>query len=119
MKPQFMVLLVEEGGTARGEIKFLDGPDEVTRYVEVLLEGGFARESIRVFHGDEIDLEISYRPVVALSVAGEAQSDADGEAPPGDGEWRGGDLPAGEAPEVDEEQGVLNGVRFSEQFRPS
>jgi hypothetical protein len=116
-----MVLLSEEQDAARGEIKFLSTPADVAHYIESLLEGGFARESIRVFHGNEIELEISYRPVVSLAASDDSTApqgdDQMSSAPP---EPQNGDVPAdAEAAEGDEAQGVRNGVRFSELFRPS
>jgi hypothetical protein len=120
MTSQFMVMLTEEKDAARGEIKFLDAPADVAHYIETLLEGGFARENIRVFHGNEIELEISYRPVVSLAASTEPTPSESEDSPDGPAEPQNGDVPAGdEAPEGDEAQGVRNGVRFSELFRPS
>jgi hypothetical protein len=121
MTSQFMVLLTEEKGAARGELKFLASATDVAHYIETLLEGGFDRESIRVFHGSEIELEISYRPVVSLSAAAEPPPPEEPEAPaPAAAESQNGDVPAeGDAAEGEEVQGVRNGVRFSELFRPS
>ena len=118
MTAQFIVLLTEGKDAARGELRFLDAPADVAHYIEVLLEGGHAKENIRVFHGNEIELEVSYRPVVSLAAAEEEDSRPEAEALP-EGEAQNGDLPEGELPEGDEVQGVRNGVRFSELFRPS
>ncbi len=117
MAAQFIVLLTEEKDAARGELKFLDAPADVARYIEVLLEGGFARENIRVFHGNEVELAVSYRPVVSLAAADEDSAESANDAPPEDAGSRDGDVPEGD--ESDEAQGVRNGVRFSELFRPS
>ena len=116
MAAQFIVLLTEETEAARGELKFLDTPADVARYIEVLLEGGFAKENIRVFHGNEIELAVSYRPVVSLATADEAPAEPATDEPD-DAGARDGDVPEGD--ESDEGQGVRNGVRFSELFRPS
>lgn len=119
MTTQFIVLLAEEKDAARGELKFLNTSADVAHYIEVLLEGGYAKENIRVFHGNEIELEISYRPVVSLTAAEEEHSEPEPETSPGNNESQNGDLPEGEQTEEDEAQGVRNGVRFSELFRPS
>ena len=116
MTAQFIVLLTDESDTARGELRFLNTPADVAQYIEVLLEGGYAQENIRVFHGNEIELAVSYRPVVSLAAANDEPSDSVSEPTPDAGSVD-GDVPEGD--ESDEEQGVRNGVRFSELFRPS
>ena len=117
MTAQFMVLLTEDGDATRGEVKFLNSPNDVANYVEVLLEAGHVREKIRVFQGEEIGVEISYRPVVSLSAA-EAHSEAEGQDALGIGVAQNGDGPVQEAA-GDDGPGMLNGVRLSELFRPS
>ena len=117
MTAQFIVLLTEEKDAARGELKFLNAPADVAHYIEVLLEGGYAKENIRVFHGSEIELAVSYRPVVSLAATEEEPPEPAPDASPEDGAYRDGDVPEGD--ESDEAQGVRNGVRFSELFRPS
>ncbi len=117
MTAQFIVLLTEEKEAARGELKFLNAPVDVAHYIEVLLEGGYAKENIRVFHSTEIELAVSYRPVVSLAAAEEEPPESAPDASPEDAGSRDGDVPEGD--ESDEAQGVRNGVRFSELFRPS
>src|SRR5574342_476751 len=78
MTAQFMVLLTEDGDATRGEVKFLGSPNDVANYIEVLLEAGHAREKVRVFQGEEIGVEISYRPVVSLSAA-DTHTEAEGQ----------------------------------------
>jgi hypothetical protein len=117
MTAQFIVLLTEEKDAVRGELKFLNTSADVAHYIEVLLEGGYAQENIRVFHGNEVELAISYRPVVSLAASEETPAEP---TPDDSAEGAGasdGDVPEGE--ESDEAQGVRNGVRFSELFRPS
>lgn len=117
MTAQFVVVLTDEDSSDRGEIKVLDSADEVARFIEVLLEGGFGRERIRVFQGGEIALKVSYRPVVSLSAAKAALTADDGEAGSAGRDGRDEALPGGE--EASEAQGIRDGVRFSELFRPS
>ncbi len=117
MTAQFIVLLTEEKEAARGELKFLNAPVDVAHYIEVLLEGGYAKENIRVFHSTEIELAVSYRPVVSLAAAGDVPPEQPAEAAPENAAPRDGDVLEGN--ESDEVQGVRNGVRFSELFRPS
>ncbi len=116
MTAQFVVLLTDEKDVARGEIRLLTTAGDVARHIEVLLEGGYAQENIRVFHGTEIELAVSYRPVVSLSAAEDEPPDSV-PGPTPDAGWVDGDVPEGDEP--DEAQGVRNGVRFSELFRPS
>lgn len=117
MTAQFVVLLTDENDPDRGEIKVLASAGDVARYVEVLLESGAAPERVRVFHGAEIALEISYRPVVSLSASREQPAAPSSEslpvADPGEAEA------APESEEPAETPGMRNGVRFSELFRPS
>ncbi len=117
MTAQFIVLLAEEKDAARGELKFLNTSADVAQFIEVLLEGGYVQENIRVFHGNEIELAVTYRPVVFLAAAEAAPAEPDPDASPDDTAPRDGDVPEGD--ESDEAQGVRNGVRFSELFRPS
>lgn len=117
MTAHFMVLLTDEGAAARGEVKFFNGADDVAQYIEVLLDGGFAKENILVFHGKEVELEISYRPVVSLSAAGEGSSDADADEPSRIG--RNGAPSADKTPEGEDGVGVMKGARLAELFRPS
>ncbi len=117
MTAQFMVLLTDEKDAARGEIRWLDSASAVARFIETLLEGGFDGECIRVFHASEVALEVTYRPVVSLS----ASADPPQQTPADPGEPEGDEYPVdGQAEgEEPEEQGVRNGVRLSELFRPS
>jgi len=116
-----MVLLTDEKDAARGEVRWLDSAAAVAHYVETLLEGGFRSECIRVFHATEIALEVSYRPVVSLAASNDEPRDAPAARDQPEGEDP--DPSAGEQAddgELEEEaQGVRNGVRFSELFRPS
>jgi hypothetical protein len=112
-----MVLLTEDGDVTRGEVKFLNSSNDVANYIEVLLEAGHAREKVRVFQGEEIGVEISYRPVVSLSAA-DTHTEAEGQDVLGIGVAQNGDVPVKETAGNDG-PGMLNGVRLSELFRPS
>lgn len=116
MAAQFMVLLTEEGNATRGEMKHLESAEDVANYIEVLLEGGFTRENIRVFHGEEIEVEVTYRPVVSLSPAGGQPPEAYRVGAPDSEDTEDEAVPVTRG---DDGQGVINGVRLSEQFRPS
>ena len=118
MTAQFVVLLTDEDTSDRGEIKVLSSAGDVAHYVEVLLESGVDQERIRVFHGAEIGLEISYRPVVSLSASREQAPGQSKEPVPEDDTGSEEAVPEGEE-EAAEIPGMRNGVRFSELFRPS
>jgi hypothetical protein len=60
----------------RGEISVMDNPHKAARLVETLLEAGFGKERIRVFTGNEMELQVTHRPVVAL-----VENDAPAEEP--------------------------------------
>jgi len=117
MTAQFVVLLTDESESDRGEIKVLTSAGDVARYVEVLLESGVAQERIRVFHGAEVGLEVSYRPVVSLSASHEKTTVQSKEPIPGEDTGEGEAVPGED--EGAEVPGMRNGVRFSELFRPS
>lgn len=119
MTAQFLVVLVDDKDPERGEFRLVDDPADVARYVENLLEGGYGQERIRVFEAAELHLEVNYRPVVSLG-ADSAPAEAPASAPPqtdelveDEGEQQADGNNSTEA------QGMRNGVRFSELFRPA
>ena len=127
MLNKVIVVVSDPGDGSHGEINVLDGPEQAAEFVERLLESGFEQERVRVFDGDELQMQVRQRPVVSLI------SDASGrrEEVPKDEE----EEPAA-APQVKPEQEPVaihdravtdevdaqpferNGVRFSSQFRP-
>jgi hypothetical protein len=110
-----------------GEINVLQSQEEATRLVETLLESGFEQERIRIFVGDEMQMEVRHRPVVSLSTTDTGRTSKE-DTPP---------AKAPEAPDSQEEEPVTvsararslhfeevaaepfikNGVRFSSLFR--
>ena len=119
MTAQFLVVLVDDKDPERGELRLVDGPADVARYVVTLLEDGHLQDRIRVFEAAEIHLEVNYRPVVSLSADSasvaapiNAQPQTD-EAVEDEGEQQ------ADCDDSTEAQGMRNGVRFSELFRPS
>jgi hypothetical protein len=62
-----IVLISDLDNAIRGEVNVLESPDEAVRLVESLIESGFEQERIRVFLGDEMQLEVRHRPVVSLT----------------------------------------------------
>ncbi|MDO8615449.1 MAG: hypothetical protein Q7T33_06890 [Dehalococcoidia bacterium] len=70
MPDKTIVLVSELDDSTHGEIHVLAGAQEAAHLVETLLEAGFGRERLRVFAVDELELQITHRPVVALVGAG-------------------------------------------------
>lgn len=119
-----------------GEINIFEEPGKATELIESLLGSGFEQERIRVFHGDEMEMQVSHRPVVAL-VGGEEQTAAEqppeavqDEAPEAEVTTSHTEEPAAMAAsmssvraEFQEEVAaapfVKDGVRFSSQFKPA
>jgi hypothetical protein len=124
MADKMIVLVCDLDDAIHGEINVLDGPEETTRFVESLLESGFERERIRVFLGDEMQMEIHHRPVVSLlgneRTSAEEPIRQDAEVAPQDSDeaesvtTRSATL----QPDQGQEPFVKNGVRFHTQFRP-
>lgn len=116
MTTSYVVLITDEDRPDSGEVKIIQGEGEVARYVEVLLEGGFSQERIRVFRGAEVSLEVSYRPVVSLTPPAEEPAPV---ARPRDTSEERTEEDAVQEDQSAEAPGVRNGIRFSELFRPS
>jgi hypothetical protein len=112
----------------RGEITVAEDPRTAAHLVETLLEAGFEQDRIKLFSGNETEIRVSSRPVVALvddespvalsrsyAPAEETSSPGHAEAeqlsPPSEGEWQ--------AEPVSSTPWVKDGVRFSSLFRAS
>ena len=67
MAHNVIVLVSDLDNAIRGELNVLKSVEEATRLVETLIESGFEQERIRVFLGDEMQMEIRHRPVVSLA----------------------------------------------------
>jgi hypothetical protein len=109
MTTKFIVMVSDRDNAKRGEITVADNPRTAAHLVETLLEAGFQQEQIKLFSGDETEMRVSSRPVVALM---------DGSSTPTARE----SVEPAEAAEksADEEVRpfVKDGVRFSSLFRP-
>ena len=134
MLNRVIVMVSDLDDASHGEINVLDGPEQAARFVETLLESGFDQERVRVFGGDELQMQVHQRPVVSLisNVRGRRE-----EAPPEEGEQAAPVPPATPQheqvaaatlmsdrartvmEEVAAQPFVRNGVRFSSQFRPA
>ena len=123
MSNRVIVMVSDLDDAKHGEISVMEGPHKAARLVETLLEAGFDQARIRVFTGDEMEMQVTHRPVVAL-VNGDAEAGPD-EAPapakqPTEAE---AELVAAnpkakaELEEVTATPFVKDGVRFSSQFR--
>ena len=110
MSTKVIVMVSDRDNVKRGEITVADNPRTAAHLVEALLEAGYRQEQIKLYSGDEAELRISSRLIVALvddcstPTAREpvepyetAKESADEEATPF----------------------VKNGVRFSSLFRPA
>jgi len=123
-----MVSDLDDG--VHGEINVLEGPDQAARFVETLIESGFEQERIRVFVGDEMQMEVHHRPVVSLNPGTKRARQED--APQGEDSEAEDDEEVEEETiaaaqvkssrrieEVNAEPMIKNGVRFSSMFRPA
>lgn len=70
MSSRMIVMVSDMDDAKHGEINVLDNPQKAARLVESLLESGFDQERIRIFNGDEMGMQVTHRPVVALVGAG-------------------------------------------------
>jgi hypothetical protein len=122
MSDKMIVLVCDLDDAIHGEINVLDGAEAAARFVETLLESGFERERIRVFVGDEMQMEVHHRPVVSI-LGTERASTEDApatEVAPQESTPEQETATARSATLQSEEEAepfVKNGVRFSTQFR--
>lgn len=131
MSDRVIVMVSDLDDGQHGEINIFEEPAKATELIESLLGSGFEQERIRVFHGDEMEMQVSHRPVVAL-VDGEGPSAAD--APPQAVEEepreartdaqepvaaRASSVRAEIREEVAATPFVKDGVRFSSLFKPA
>lgn len=128
MAHNVIVLVSDLDNAIRGELNVLENVEEATRLVETLIESGFEQERIRVFLGDEMQMEIRHRPVVSL--ASDSVGQATKEAAQAK-EEEGSPTPKEESPRaatiraaslvldgVTSEPFTRNGKRFSTMFGP-
>ncbi len=113
MTTKFIVMVSDRDNAKRGEITVADNPRTAAHLVETLLEAGFQQEQIKLFSGDETEMRVSSRPVVAL-VDGSSTPTARESVEPDEAAEKSAEKSADE--EV--RPFVKDGVRFSSLFRP-
>ena len=69
-----VVVVFDAEDSNRAEVAALESPESAERLLESLLESGYPRERMRVFNGSEVNMSVSYRPVVSLD--GESDPDS-------------------------------------------
>ena len=110
MSTKVIVMVSDKDNAKRGEITVADNPRTAAHLVETLLEAGFQQEQIKLYSGDEAEMRISSRPVVAL---------VDGSSTPTSRE----SVEPNEAAERSADEKAIpfvkDGVRFSSLFRPA
>jgi hypothetical protein len=114
MLNKVIVMVSDLDDGSHGEINVLDGPEQAAHFVETLLESGFEQERVRVFGGDEVEMQVHQRPVVSLISNARGRNE---EAPRDEKEEVAAPTPYA----MDEvaQPFVRNGVRFSSQFGPA
>lgn len=110
MSTKVIVMVSDRDNAKRGEITVADNPRTAAHLVETLLEAGFQQEQIKLYSGDEAEMRISSRPVVAL-VDGSSTPTARESVEPNEAAERSADEEAIPF--------VKDGVRFSSLFRPA
>ena len=132
MSNKVIVMVSDLDDASHGEINILDGPEAAVQFVETLLESGFEQERLRVFGGDELQMQVSHRPVVSLIVGNsrgrKEEAPREEEAAEAPTEQHHEQVAASKTvaarakavmEEVAAQPFVRNGVRFSSQFRPA
>ena len=135
MLNKVIVMVSDLDDASHGEINVMDAPEQAARFVETLLESGFEQGRVRIFGGDELQMQVHQRPVVSLisNVRGrkeEAQraEEDEQEAPAAPARPQQEQVAASKTmsararavmDEVAAQPFVRNGVRFSSQFRPA
>ncbi len=110
MSTKVIVMVSDRDNAKRGEITVADDPRTAVHLVETLLEAGFQQEQIRLYSGDEAEMRISSRPIVAL---------VDDSSTPTAREPVEPYETARESADEEATPFVKDGVRFSSLFRPA
>ncbi len=127
MSGKTIVIISDLDDPKHGEITVVEGAHKAARLVETLLEAGFEQQRIRIFTGDEMDMQVTHRPVVALISGGSGATDAaDQPEQPVEPEATAHEdganrQPAGARTKAEVEAAeplVKDGIRFSTMFRP-
>ena len=137
MTNKVIVMVSDLDDASHGEINILESPEHAARFVETLLESGFEQERVRVFGGDELQMQVHHRPVVNLLTGARggqkenAPKEGEQEAAPQQERVEVASAKAAPAganvashakavlDEIAAQPFVRNGVRFSSQFRPA
>ncbi len=109
MSTKVIVMVSDRDNAKRGEITVADNPRTAAHLVETLLEAGFQQEQIKLYSGEEAEMRISSRPMVAL---------VDGSSTPTARESVEPDETAEKSADEEATPFFKNGVRFSSLFRP-
>ncbi len=110
MSTKVIVMVSDRDNAKRGEITVADNPRTAAHLVETLLEAGFQQEQIKLYSGEEAEMRISSRPVVAL---------VDGSSTPTVRESVERRETAERSADEEATPFVKDGVRFSSLFRPA
>lgn len=128
MAIQTLILIRDQENADRMELVEFTEAQEAERYLEQLLADGADPSAVRVFNAEELDMQISHRPVVSLNPGGEesrpqteaqeAPSAVNSEVQAAPATHTNGatDTPT---TETRDEPFVRDGVRFSELFKPA
>jgi hypothetical protein len=126
MASKTLVMIYDKDDGKHGEISVMESPQKAARLVETLLEAGFERDRIRVFTGDEMGMQVTHRPVVALVDGSVSETQEEAQAPAPEPEAEQEEVAAAPAKSEKEEVAVASaapftkdGVRFSSAFRPA
>lgn len=111
MASRYLLFLADEKDRERGGISFFDDAKEAAGHAESLLEAGYEQDRIRIFSSDEMDVEVTHKPVVSLTGA-DREASQPSEATVS---------PEAESDDDDDEKsevaGVKDGVRLSSLFK--
>ncbi len=110
MSTKVIVMVSDRDNAKRGEITVADDPRTAAHLVETLLEAGFQQGQIKLYSGDEAEMRISSRPIVAL---------VDGCPTPTARESVESYETERESADEEATPFVKDGVRFSSLFRPA
>ncbi len=110
MSTKVIVMVSDRDNAKRGEITVADNPRTAAHLVETLLEAGFQQEQIKLYSGEEAEMRVSSRPMVALVDSPSTPTARESVEPDETAEKSAGE----EATPF-----VKNGVRFSSLFRPA
>ena len=80
MDDKFIVVVSDRDDAKRGEVTVTDSPHTAANMVATLLEAGYDQKRIQLFNGEQTQMRVTNRPVVAL--VDEASPSTGAEDPP-------------------------------------